>query len=115
MFKRVKFIAGIALIVQAITSFILFLSFYSKKKSASNTMLIVSCLSGLSGAWLMYDDYRENKYKYLEHCDGCLDDYDDYCCEELFDEGDVDIECTIEDGAEAETADKKLPGEAEAF
>ena len=75
MFKRknVKFFAGIALVVNAATTFIMFLVTLGRRKSSSGSLLALSALTGAAGAYLIYDAKCEDDEQY---CDGCECDGD---------------------------------------
>jgi len=59
MMKKTKLIAGVALLVQAVTFFILFCVLWAKKKSVAGAFLAVSALGGATGAFLLYQVKKE--------------------------------------------------------
>jgi hypothetical protein len=98
MFKRTKLIAGIALLVQAVTCLVFFFIYLGKKKKAANTFLGVGVLAAIAGAFMLIWEKEEENLSLLG------DDWDD--CEDLFDDYRVDdIDCVISDGEEDSTAD----------
>ncbi len=107
MWKKSRLITGIALSVSSFISFIFFLANVGKKKkqSTANTCLIVSIVSAISGAYLLWCEYKDEcKFKicdddYYDYCEDCDEvDCEDCChCDELFSEDDGDVECVIDD------------------
>lgn len=97
MFKKIKLIAGIALLVQAVTCIVLFFAYLSKKKRMANTFLGVGVFAAIAGAFLLIWEKEEENLSLLgdDPWDDCEDLFDDYA----FD----DIDCVISDSdAEAD-------------
>ncbi|MBQ9735325.1 MAG: hypothetical protein IJV96_00890 [Clostridia bacterium] len=59
MFKKVKLPAAIALLVQSVTFFVLFLILWSKKKSLASTFLAVSAMGGAACGCLIWQMRKE--------------------------------------------------------
>lgn len=59
MFKKVKLPAAIALLVQSVTFFVLFLILWAKKKSLASTFLAVSAMSGAASGFLICQMRKE--------------------------------------------------------
>ena len=69
-----KLIAGIALLVQAVTMFILFLSQRKERRGLSVVFLGVSAASGILGAKLITDAATAEEEEEIDLCDIELDD-----------------------------------------
>ncbi len=84
MNKKTKFIVAICLVAEAFTSIVLSLIFAERKKELSRALFGVGVLSGLGGAYLLYQEYRESlDEKFVcEGDDWCSDDCD--CCDHDF-------------------------------
>lgn len=59
MFKKMKLPAAVALFVQSVTFFILFLVLWAKKKSLAGTFLAVSAMGGLACGCLIAEMRKE--------------------------------------------------------
>ena len=59
MLKKVKLPAAIALFVQSITFFVLFIVLWSKKKSLAGAFLAVSAMGGVACGCLVYQMRKE--------------------------------------------------------
>ncbi|MEA4832838.1 MAG: hypothetical protein VB118_09535 [Oscillospiraceae bacterium] len=103
--KNSKLIIGAALIGQAFVCFVMFLAFMKKNKGLSGAFFSLGLLGGLSGAWMLYNEYKAielEKSNYDCSCDcecDCDECNDDECLDksDLFDEEDSsDIDCSIE-------------------
>lgn len=108
MFKKTKLIAGIALLVESLTSLVLFFVFFSRKKKSANAYLGVSLATALSGAalimWHREDEKEEENFLWGDS----WEDSDD-----LFDDSyDDEIDCVIED-ANQESDEIAIDTEAE--
>lgn len=102
MIKKTKLIAGIALLVQAVTFLILFFVFFARKKKSAGAYLGISLAAAISGSALLIW-HRED----LKAEEKLLWGNDWENCEDLFDDSlDSDIDCVIEDNeAAVEDAD----------
>jgi hypothetical protein len=102
MSRKTKFIVAICLVAEAFTSLVLSFVYSDRKKELSKLFLGVGILSGLGGAYLLYNEYQEAKNDRLafDGADWCSDECD--CCEGDFFDEDLadDINFTI---AEEET------------
>ena len=104
--RKPKMIIGISLIVQAITMFVLFLSFMNKnKKQLAGTFLTVGVIGGAVGLWMLYLEYLETEnQRHIDAMDACHDCDSDSCCDcslyDGFEEFDDDeISCSIQEEA----------------
>ncbi|MBE6696549.1 MAG: hypothetical protein E7587_08885 [Ruminococcaceae bacterium] len=103
MLKKSRFFVAVALLVQAFSSFIMFIILCAKKKSISAAFLAVATMEAATGAYLLYQEKQELDAEmdfdgYLDDTDFDLDDSvlgydlrhgkDD---DEMYDEGDIDI------------------------
>ena len=61
MIKKTRLYVGIALIVQAISSLIMFLILCTKKKSVAAAFLAVAAMEGACGAYLLYQEKADLK------------------------------------------------------
>ena len=59
MFKKMKLPAAVALLVQSVTFFFLFLVLWAKKKSLASTFLAVSAMGGLACGCLIAQMRKE--------------------------------------------------------
>ena len=59
MFKKIKLPAAVALFVQSVTFFILFLVLWAKKKSLASTFLAVSAMGGIACGCLLVEMRKE--------------------------------------------------------
>ncbi len=84
MTRKSKLIIAICLVAEAFTSLILSFVYSGNKKGLSKTFLGIGILSGLGGAYLLYNEYQEAKNDQLafESDDWCSDDCD--CCDHDF-------------------------------
>lgn len=84
MSRKSKFIIAICLVAEAFTSLVLSFVYADRKKELSKVFLGVGILSGLGGAYLLYNEYQEAKNDELayESDDWCSDDCD--CCDHDF-------------------------------
>lgn len=88
--KKTKTVIGISLLVQSLAFFILFLIYWSKKKSLAKTFAAFSAAGGVIGAYCLVSELKTNK-----HCE--IDDND---IDEDFADLDVcedDIICSFDD------------------
>ena len=88
--KKSKLIIGIALICQSFTCFILFVTYFSKKKDLAKTFFALGLAGGIAATYALYLEMKERKeynelahdYCYGDECDcfddGCADCYGDY-------------------------------------
>lgn len=108
MNKRTKFIIAVCLVAQSFTSFVLSFVYAGKKKELSKTFLGLGILGGLGSAYLLYNDYLENKAERLAYDDDCYCD-DDCCDDDFFDDEDSadDINFTIAEEEPAEEDEEK--------
>ncbi|MDL2287228.1 hypothetical protein LJB90_01515 [Eubacteriales bacterium OttesenSCG-928-G02] len=97
--KKTKFYIGIALTVQAVTCFILFLIFIGKKKSLAQAFAAIAAAGGIAGAFLLITSKDE-------YCSSCCDDYDEYY-NDFEDEDLIDDEifCDFEEDSSADDAE----------
>lgn len=98
--KKTKFFIGIALTVQAITFFILFLIYWGKKKSLAKAFAGIAAAGGIAGAFFLITS-RDGS------CSCSYDeDYDDYYDDDFDDEDLIDDEifCDFEDESTVEGA-----------
>ena len=86
MFKKSKICVGIALLVQSVSSVVMFFVLLGKKKSIAGAFLALAALSGAAGGYLLYDGTREEELSF-----GCLD------CDDLCDGNCWECECCIDD------------------
>ncbi|MBQ9794743.1 MAG: hypothetical protein IKK06_05270 [Clostridia bacterium] len=91
--KKAKFIAGLCLIGQSILFFILFLVYWNKSKSLSRTLAVFSAVGGVAGAYLVFNELRNQKISRAMEED--FEDYDVDFIEDLEDIFDGDIECAF--------------------
>lgn len=107
MNKRTKFIIAVCLVAQSFTSFVLSFVYAGKKKELSKTFLGLGILGGLGSAYLLYNDYLENKAERLAYDDDCC--CDDCCDDDFFDDEDSadDINFTIAEEEPAEEDEEK--------
>lgn len=102
MSRKTKLIIAICLVAESFTSLILSFVYADRKKELSKAFLGIGLLSGLGGAYLLYNEYQETKNDRLvfDGADWCTDDCD--CCDgDFFNEGSADdINFTIADEAE---------------
>ena len=106
MTRKTKFIIAICLVAEAFTTIVLSLIYAERRKELSRALFGVGLLSGLGGAYLLYQEYRQARdEKFVcEGDDWCSDDCD--CCDhDFFTETSADdINFTIaEEEAEAPT------------
>lgn len=88
MFKKTKLYVGVSLLVQAVTSVVMFFILLGKKKSIAGAFLALAAVSGAAGGYLLYDCKKDEDLSF-----GCLDcDCDDDC-----DCCDCDCDCDCED------------------
>ena len=59
MFKKLKLPAAVALFVQSVTFFVLFLVLWAKKKSLASTFLAVSAMGGVACGYLVAQMRKE--------------------------------------------------------
>ena len=103
MFKKTKLIVGVSLLVQAVTSVVMFFILLGKKKSIAGAFLALAAVSGAAGGYLLYDCKKDEDLTF-----GCLDcDCEDDCCDCECDccDDDVDLDGELfsrdEEAAEA--------------
>ena len=105
MFKKTKLFVGVSLLVQAVTSVVMFLILLGKKKSIAGAFLALAALTGAAGGYILYDCKKEEELSF-----GCLDCEEDYdCCDcdccDCEDDMDLDGELFVrEDDTTAEEA-----------
>lgn len=74
MFKKTKLYVGVSLIVQAITSLVMFFILLGKKKSIAGAFLALAAVSGAAGGYLIYDCKKEADLDFdCMDCDGDCD------------------------------------------
>lgn len=95
MFKKYRFYIGLTLLVQSASFVVLFFLLYSKKKSLANTFLALSAIGGLSGAYLVLKEAKNE----VEACEQAAKDACEYNgCGEAFDfDACDDCMCDCED------------------
>lgn len=77
MFKKTtKFFAGVALLVQAFSSVVMFFINIGRKKSSSGAWLALAAVTGAAGGYLVYDA-KKSEEDYDDWDDALEDDYDD--------------------------------------
>ena len=87
MFKKTKLYVGVSLIVQAVTSLVMFFILLGKKKSIAAAFLALAAVSGAAGGYLLYDCKKDEDLEF-----GCLDCDDGECdCDSDNDE-DLDLD-----------------------
>lgn len=59
MLRKTRLYVGIALVVQAFSSLIMFLILCTKKKSVASAFLAVAAMNGVAGAYLLYQHKNE--------------------------------------------------------
>lgn len=102
MMKNWKMIAGVALLVQAVSFVVLFVMLYQKKKSLANTFLAIGTAGGLAGSVLVLKEMKDQvAAREKAAMDACTFDEDD---DDMFDEcafcyGDCDT-CELDDVVE---------------
>ena len=110
MFKKTKLFVGISLLVQAVSSIVMFFILLAKKKSIAGAFLALAALSGAAGGFLLYDCKKDEELSF--GCVGC-DDEDCDCCEfgceeeldgDLFAREDEEIEVEVVEEAEKAVA-----------
>ena len=69
MFKKIKLPAAVALFVQSVTFFILFLVLWAKKKSLASTFLAVSAMGGIACGCLLLEMRKEIAETSVEFAD----------------------------------------------
>lgn len=96
MFRKTKFYVAVALIAQAVASFVAFIVYAAKKKGNSAAFLAVSGVSGAAGAYLMCECIDEER-AFDEYCDGDCENCDEKEeCDAIDDEEDEDEDFTLE-------------------
>ncbi len=88
MFKKTKLVVGVSLIVQALSSIVMFFILVGKKKSIAGAFLALAAISGAAGGYLLYDCKQEED----ELSFGCLDCDEDYDCCDCCDCEDEDMD-----------------------
>ena len=74
MFKKTKLYVGVSLIVQAITSLVMFFILLGKKKSIAGAFLALAAVSGAAGGYLIYNCKKEADLDFdCMDCDGDCD------------------------------------------
>lgn len=63
MLKKTKLYVAVALMVQAISLFALFLSLWAKKKSIAGAFLAVATLEGAAGGYLLWQAKQEADFE----------------------------------------------------
>lgn len=83
MFKKTKLYVGVSLLVQAVTSVVMFFILLGKKKSIAGAFLALAAVSGAAGGYLIYDCKKDEELEFgcldCDCCDGdcdCDDDMD---------------------------------------
>ena len=84
MLKKSKLMLSVALLVQSFTPFVLFLILCVKKRSIAAAFLGVAAMEGATGAYLFHQAKEE-----LEENDF---DPSDYLDEDLFEDGELDLD-----------------------
>ena len=120
MFKKYRFHVGLTLLVQSASFVILFFMLYRKKKSLANTFLALSAIGGITGAYLVLKEAKNEveaceqaakdvcecgvygEAYDLDACEGCMGDCDD-CAS-----GEPECEITIEEYVEEEPAVEEI-------
>jgi len=78
MNRKTKFIIAICLVAESFTTLVLSLIYAERRKELSRALFGVGLLSGLGGAYLLYNEYRQSRDEQFV-CDGedwCSDDPD---------------------------------------
>lgn len=109
MFKKTKLVVGVSLLVQAVTSVVMFFILLGKKKSIAGAFLALAAISGAAGGYLLYDCKNEEDLSFgCLDCDCCEDD----CCDCDCDCDDMDLDGELfsrdeeaEEGTEEATAE----------
>ncbi len=106
MSRKTKFIIAICLVAESFTTIVLSLIYAERRKELSRALFGVGLLSGLGGAYLLYNEYRQSRDEQFI-CDGdewCSDDHDLDDQDFFSDVNADDINFTIaeEDGAPAD-------------
>ncbi len=78
MFKKYKFNIGLTLLVQSASFVILFFMLYNKKRSLANTFLALSAIGGITGAYLVLKEAKNE----VEACERAARDACEYACDE---------------------------------
>ena len=87
MFKKTKLYVGVSLLVQAVTSLVMFFILLGKKKSIAGAFLALAAVSGAAGGYLIYDCKKEADLDF-----NCLDCDGDCDCDVCDDDLDLDGE-----------------------
>ena len=91
MFKKTKLYVGVSLLVQAVTSIVMFFILLGKKKSLAGAFLALAAVSGAAGGYLIYDCKKDEELEF-----GCLDCDEDCDCDgescDCCDEDDLDLD-----------------------
>lgn len=97
MKKQTRLFAGIALLVNACTSLILFFILLGKKKGIAGAFAAVAALSGAAGGYLLYEEKVIDalKEKKCENCD--CENCDCVNCEENSENEDDELDIGEED------------------
>ncbi len=91
MKKETRLFAGIALLVNACTSLILFFIFLGKKKGIAGAFAAVAALTGAAGGYLLYEEKVANALK-EKNCENCEEGDCENCDENSeTDEDELDI------------------------
>ena len=104
MFKKTKLYVGISLLVQAVSSVVMFFILLGKKKSIAGAFLALAAVSGAAGGYLLYDCKQDEELSF--GCVGCDD-------EDLFAEGEEEIEVEVVEEAAEEVAEEATEEVAE--
>ena len=102
MFKKTKLYVGVSLLVEAVTSIVMFFILLGKKKSIAGAFLALAAVSGAAGGYLLYDCKKDEELEF-----GCLDCDGDCDCDGC-DEDDLDLDGELfsrdEEASEGEDA-----------
>lgn len=97
MFKKTKLYVGVTLLVQAVSSLVMFFILLGKKKSVAGAFLALAAVSGAVGGYLLYD---------------CKKDEEEYCFDDDYDyEDEDDLDCCCccdEDGDDLDLEDGEM-------
>ena len=89
MFKKSRFFVAVALLVQAFSSFIMFIILCARKKSISAAFLAVATMEAAAGAYLLYQEKQEWDEQMS---------LDDYLDDSEFELDDSILECDLRHG-----------------
>lgn len=91
--RKPKVIAGFCLMAQALLFMILFFVYWSRSKSLSRSLALLSAVSGAGGAWLILTEQRAKRRSDAMNADFCGEDED--LGDELEECFDGDVNCAF--------------------